>query len=50
MFHESLKKQFNWNLILKYTVKLTLNYFDKNYNSFQTTRFNHTMIFFKLTD
>ena len=23
---------------------------DKNYNIFQTTRFNHTMIFFKLTD
>ena len=25
MFHESLKKQFNWNLMLRYTVKLTLN-------------------------
>ena len=24
--------------------------FDKNYNNFQTTRFNHTMIFFKLFD
>ena len=23
---------------------------DKNYNIFQATRFNHTMIFFKLTD
>ena len=23
---------------------------DKNYNIFQTTRFKHTMIFFKLTD
>ena len=23
---------------------------DKIYNIFQTTRFNHTMIFFKLTD
>ena len=26
------------------------NCLDKNYNIFQTTRFNHTMIFFKLTD
>ena len=25
MFHESLKKQFNWNLMLRYTVKLALN-------------------------
>ena len=25
VFHESLKKQFNWNLMLRYTVKLTLN-------------------------
>ena len=24
--------------------------FDKNHNIFQTTRFNHTMIFFKLID
>ena len=23
MFHESLKKPFNWNLMLRYTVKLT---------------------------
>ena len=28
----------------------TLNCLDKNYNIFQTTLFNHTMIFFKLTD
>ena len=26
----------------------TKNYLDRNYNIFQTTRFNHTMIFFKL--
>ena len=26
------------------------NCLDKRYNVFQTTRFNHTMIFFKLTD
>ena len=25
VFHESLKNQFNWNLMLRYTVKLTLN-------------------------
>ena len=25
MFHESLKKQFSWNLMLRCTVKLTLN-------------------------
>ena len=25
MFHESLKKQLNWNLMLRYIVKLTLN-------------------------
>ena len=25
MFHESLIKQFSWNLMLRYTVKLTLN-------------------------
>ena len=27
MFDESLKKQFSWNLMLRYTVKLTLNYY-----------------------
>ena len=25
MFHESIEKHFNWNLILRYTVKSTLN-------------------------
>ena len=25
MFHESFKKQFSWNLILRHTVKLALN-------------------------
>ena len=25
MFHESLEKQFNWNLMLRYAVKLMLN-------------------------
>ena len=30
--------------------ELYSNYLDKNYNIFQTTRFNHTMIFFKLID
>ena len=29
---------------------LSLNCLDKNYYIFQTTRFNHTMIFFNLTD
>ena len=29
---------------------MIINYLDKNYNIFQTTRFNHTMIFFKLID
>ena len=28
----------------------TLSCLDKNNNIFQTTRFSHTMIFFKLTD
>ena len=30
MFHESIEKQFNWNLMLRYSVKSTLNqYFMK---------------------
>ena len=28
----------------------TNGFLDKNYNIFQTARFNHTMIFLKLTD
>ena len=32
MFHESLKKQFNWNLMLKYTVKSTLNQYFMKYS------------------
>ena len=38
--------------IKKYKVQKMFhkNCLDKNYNIFQTTRFNHTMIFFKLTD
>ena len=32
MFHESLKKQFNWNLIFRCTVKLTLNYYFMKYS------------------
>ena len=32
MFHESLKKQFNWNLMLRYTVKLTLNQYFMKYS------------------
>ena len=31
MFHESLKKQFNWKLMLTYTVKLTLNQYLMKY-------------------
>ena len=31
-------------------IKNNKNCLDKNYNIFQTTRFNHTTIFFKLTD
>ena len=31
MFHESWKNQFNWNLMLRYTVKLTLNYYFMKY-------------------
>ena len=32
MFHEGLEKQFSWNLMLRYTVKLKLNqYFMKYY-------------------
>ena len=30
--------------------KFNRNSYYENYNIFQTTRFNHTMIFFKLTD
>ena len=33
-----------------YSVSDIQDCLDKNYNIFQTTRFNHTMIFFKLTD
>ena len=32
------------------TAEKHLSYLDKNYNIFQMTRFNNTMIFFKLTD
>ena len=32
MFHESLKKQFNWNIMLRYTVKLTLNWYFMKYS------------------
>ena len=32
MFHESLKKQFHFNLMLRHTVKLTLNYYFIKYS------------------
>ena len=43
-----------WTPTLEKLVKLIIvkdtTCLDKNNNIFQTTRFNHTMIFFKLTD
>ena len=41
MFHESFKNQFNWNLKLKHTVKLTLTFkrqFHKMVKHIQTIR------------
>ena len=41
MFHESFKNQFNWNLKLRYTVKLTLPFkrqFHKMVKHTQTIR------------
>ena len=32
IFHENLEKQFNWNLMLRYTMKLTLNQFFMKYS------------------
>ena len=43
----SLYEKLNANLKQK---KKDFDCMDKNYNIFQTTGFNHTMIFFKLTD
>ena len=43
------------SVVLRYqnsssTAEKHLSYLDKNYDIFQMTRFNPTMIFFKLTD
>ena len=41
---------FNIYLLQFFLTAQHLKLLDKNYNIFQTTRFNHTMIFFKLID
>ena len=45
-----LHKVFTKHLYIRIMPKKELVCLDKNYNIFQTTRFNHTMIFFKLND
>ena len=44
MFHESLEKQFNWNLMLRYTVKLTLN---KYFMKYPERKISHCILPFK---
>ena len=45
MFYESLKKQFSWNLMLRHTVKLALNYI-----SWNTLQEKFHIVFFPLRD
>ena len=45
------KETRRWKLLQKANKNcLSIKAFEINYSIFQTTRFNHTMIFFKLTD
>ena len=44
------KIEFKYFIGYKHAIKNKPLCLDKNNNIFQTTRFNHTMIFFKLTD
>ena len=48
--HYCLRLLYHQVLFCKVVENHGLNCLDKNNNIFQTTRFNHTMIFFKLTD
>ena len=43
-------KKIKIHIIIKIKGNIKDNSLDKNYSIFQTTRFSHIMIFFKLTD
>ena len=45
MFHESLKKQFNWKLMLTYTVKLTLNQYLMKYTERNISQLSFSLQF-----
>ena len=51
--NQSIRKMQNKENLIDQIINLIDHYQKvktKNYNIFQTTRFNHTMIFFKLTN